>query len=551
MENNVSGVPLRKSCALYVVMLAVWTVLTVLLWRQYVPVIISPQFTGGAGTAARVAARILLALNAVFITYFWLNGVKDFIYVIWFYLAKRRLERRYLPVLSADVSGCTSRVAFVYCTCNDFDGDSLSKCMEQTYKHAEFFILDDSYKEEYRQKVDEFAAEHNVKVVRRTGREGFKAGNLNNFLKSEEAAYFDYFVILDSDEIIPPDFVQSCLKYFAYYSNVGIVQAGHIATRNRNFFMKLFHIGVNSHWNTYQMLKHRYGFASLLGHGAMVSMECYRAAGGFPEMVAEDLCLSITARNSGYLVAYAPDIVCEEEYPVDYAAFKKRHSKWTQGNMEFIKRFTGNIARSDMRWYEKLDIVLFTYNLPLTAVFAFFIAINIIALPLLGVNTGAAYPLWMLVPTVVFFISPMLNDVFFWLGKLNFFRLLLYFTAVVVLYGSMFFITFTSSFLGLFGKKATFVVTPKSSGRVSFLQAVRMQLGELLFSVLLATAAALCAGSIRQGIAAVLLVSLTGILSVFLPLLSNRKYGAEQTSLVDKKTADISFRKNRLAGMSA
>ena len=51
MENNVSGVPLRKSCALYVVMLAVWTVLTVLLWRQYVPVIISPQFTGGAGTA--------------------------------------------------------------------------------------------------------------------------------------------------------------------------------------------------------------------------------------------------------------------------------------------------------------------------------------------------------------------------------------------------------------------------------------------------------------------------------------------------------------------
>ena len=56
MENNVSGVPLRKSCALYVVMLAVWTVLTVLLWRQYVPVIISPQFTGGAGTAARVAA---------------------------------------------------------------------------------------------------------------------------------------------------------------------------------------------------------------------------------------------------------------------------------------------------------------------------------------------------------------------------------------------------------------------------------------------------------------------------------------------------------------
>jgi cellulose synthase/poly-beta-1,6-N-acetylglucosamine synthase-like glycosyltransferase len=108
---------------------------------------------------------------------------------------------------------------------------------------------------------------------------------------------------------------------------------------------------------------------SLLGHGAMVSRACYVAAGGFPHLVAEDLCFSIEARIRGYYVAFAEDIVCEEEYPVDYLAFKKRHSKWTQGNMEFIRTYTGRIFASSLSWLEKLDIVLFTYNLPLTAFF--------------------------------------------------------------------------------------------------------------------------------------------------------------------------------------
>ena len=542
---------MKKSCALYTVLLIVWVALTACLWWQYMPSVISPEFYGGVTVtkALKISAQIFLVLNALFITYFWLNGVKDFVYVIWYYISRRRLEKSYLPVLETNVDDVTSKVAFVYCTCNDFDGKSLLACMGQSYKYADFIILDDSYTAEYIKQVDEFAKKYNVKVVRRKDRKGFKAGNLNNFLMSEEAelAGYEYFAILDSDEIIPADFVKRCLKYFRYYSNVGIVQGSHVATRNRNFFMKLFHIGVNSHWNTYQTMKHRYGFSSLLGHGAMVSMQCYRAAGGFPEMVAEDLCLSITARGSGYVVAYAPDIVCEEEYPIDYAAFKKRHSKWTQGNMEFIKRFTGKIVRSKMKWYEKLDIALFTYNLPLTAIFALFIVVNIIIFPLMHVDIGGAYPLWMLIPTVIFFVSPMLNDIFFWLGRLNFLRLVFYCLCEIVLYGSMFFITFVSSLFGLFGKKAVFVVTPKRSHKVTFLHACASQYRELIFSVSMVIIAVLCAGNIWQGVAAVAMISLTGILSVFLPLFSNKSYSKVKTELTDMQTSSITIGQNRLA----
>ena len=247
--------------------------------------------------------------------------------------------------------------------------------MKQTYPHVTTVILDDSTEENYKTAVDNFAQKHGLQVVRRADRTGFKAGNINHYFMGEECqnAGYGYYVILDSDEILPPDYVEESLKYFYARKNVGIVQANHISDRNRNFFMKLFHVGVNSHWPTYQTMKHFYGFSTMLGHGAMLKRDCYEKAGGFPPLVAEDLCLSIEARNAGYYVAFAPNIVCREEYPIDYVAFKKRHSKWTQGNLEFIKKYTGKIAQSRMKWFEKMDIVLFTYNLPLTAVFAFFI----------------------------------------------------------------------------------------------------------------------------------------------------------------------------------
>ena len=358
--------------------------------------------------------------------------------------------------MKTDVSNVNDKVLMVYCTCNDFDASSLEKSMKQSYGNITTVILDDSTEESYKVEIDNFALKHNLKVIRRENRIGFKASNINNYLMSEECKKdgYDYVVILDSDEILPYNYVVESLKYFYTYSNIGIVQANHVSTRNRNFFMKIFHIGVNSHWPTYQTMKHFYGFSTMLGHGAMIKRDCYEKVGGFPNLVAEDLCLSIEARNYGYYVAFAPNIICEEEYPVDYVAFKKRHSKWTQGNLEFIKRYTGKIIKSKMKWYEKMDIVLFTYNLPLTAIFAFYIFLNLIFAPLLFIDLGSVYTLWMIIPTIIFFFSPMLNDVFCWLFRINIFRFLFYFFNVIILYGSMLTTSLISAPLGMFGKKA-------------------------------------------------------------------------------------------------
>ena len=538
---------MKKSPSLYILMFLLWSFILVFLWYNFIKSFINVPFYEGTNvtTTLRVFATIVLALNAIFVSYFWLNGVKDFIYVIWYYCFKNKLSQRYEEIIKTDVSKANDRVLLVYCTCNDFDGHSLERSIKQKYHNFDVVILDDSNNEEYKKEVDKFATKHNIKVVRRENRIGFKAGNINNYLMQDECRYekkYDYFVILDSDEIIPENYITECLKYFYAKKNIGIVQANHVSTRNRNFFMKLFHIGVNSHWPTYQTMKHFYGFSTMLGHGAMIKSECYYATGGgFPHLVAEDLCLSIEARNVDYYVAFAPNIICEEEYPIDYVAFKKRHSKWTQGNLEFIKNYTKKIKKSKMKWYEKMDIVLFTYNLPLTAIFAFFIFMNLIISPLLHINLGQVYALWMIVPTVIFFFSPMLNDVFTWIFRLNPLRFIMYFVSVIILYGSMLTTSLVSALLGMFGKKAKFIVTPKSSKKIGFGFALKFQWKEFLFSTILLVIALIFTRSVWP----VVLIIATGYLSFFLLFFSNKTYTEEQVKKIDKKTTDVSLKLNK------
>lgn len=508
---------MKKSSLLYILILLAWFTLAASTFMPLIHAITRSESRGWIVTT-------LVIMSTLFIIYFWLNGIKDLIYTFYYYLRRKRFhlprdgEWRLKHGSIAD-----KKVVAVYCTYNDFNAESLLACMNQNYPKTEFVILDDSTKPEYLEEINEFATRHNLRVVRRDTNEGFKAGNLNNYLKEAD---FDYFIILDSDEVIPSNFVTRCLDYFAAYENAGIVQANHVATRNRNKFMKLFAIGVDSHWPAYQTVKHHHGFLSLLGHGAMVSRECYDAAGGFPHLVAEDLCMSIEARNKGYYVAFAPDIICEEEYPISYLAFKKRHSKWTQGNMEFIKKYTWRIVTAKMHWYEKLDIVLFTYSLPLAAFFALYIIINVVLLPVL--HYEITYPVWLLIPTALFLLAPMLNDVFYYGGKIRPHKLLWYLFHTILLYGSMLFTSLRASIKSTFGK-SIFLVTPKDHNKLSRWAAFKANKGEIGFGI----AVLAVAYAFNHTVMSTLAIAIPALLSVYLSLMANKK-GSSAVSATDQ-----------------
>jgi len=470
----------KRTAWMYVIIVTLWAALCVPYIAAVVPVVERGirynDWVGG-----------LVAATALFITFFWLNGVKDVVYPFAYRLTR---WRRQSPPPRA--SKATPLVGLLYVTCNDFSADALSASIIQDYPNYEIVILDDSYKDNYRAQVDAYASEHGIPVIRRSNRQGYKAGNLNHFLRTAAGQRYDYFVIVDSDEILPRSFIDRILDYFQDPS-VGIVQANHIATRNRTRFMRTFAPGVDSHFPVYQLVKAYAGFLSLLGHGAMISRQAYQAAGGFPEIVAEDIGFAIDCLRAGYRTDFAADIICEEEFPPDYAAFKKRHRKWTDGNMEFMRRYTRRILFDRaFRWYERLDIILFTYSLPLTGVFSLYVIVNAILFPLIGFRYQ--YPLWMLAPTVVCLFAPMINDMLTW-RKAPKGRLLSYLLHSMMLFGSMFFVSLFASVRSTF-KASVFNVTPKQSASTGLRFAVRRNADQLIAGAILAVIVEVASGSV-------------------------------------------------------
>ena len=169
-----------------------------------------------------------------------------------------------------------------------------------------------------------------------------------------------------------------------------------------------------------------------------------------------------------------------------------------------------------MSWYEKLDIVLFTYSLPLSAFFATYVVINVVMLPVLHYHI--VYPLWMLFPTVVFLIAPMLNDIICYSRKMRRRDLMWYLGHSMLLYGSMMFTSLRSSLKSTFGK-SVFLVTPKDHEQVSFFAALRASKPEIMFGI-----AVLCiAQFFDHSPLPTLLIAVPALLSVYLTMMANRE----------------------------
>ena len=123
---------LQKSPSLYIFMIMLWIGLTAVFWWVLSKAFTVNIFTNqDVSTTQKVISYTLIVLNGIFISYFWLNGVKDLVYVTWYFINKKRLLKRYEEILHTDVKNVNDKVLFIYCTCNDFDGSSLEQCMHQ------------------------------------------------------------------------------------------------------------------------------------------------------------------------------------------------------------------------------------------------------------------------------------------------------------------------------------------------------------------------------------------------------------------------------------
>jgi cellulose synthase/poly-beta-1,6-N-acetylglucosamine synthase-like glycosyltransferase len=348
----------------YLTVLGLW--LGAVLWFH-------PHFHPMLALGDTVTAKLAVWFFVLFIDIAWAYAAYN-IAVIGFATWYRRSSRR-AEVVAAVPPGELPPVALLYTTCNDFAEEPVLSCIGQQYARFRVYILDDSSDPAYRARIDAFAARHSdrITVVRRHDRHGFKAGNLNHALTA--VAREPLFALVDADEILPPNFLSALVPRLLTTPDCGFIQATHRSNpASRSPLARDLGCGVDSHWRWYHPLRNEYGFVMLLGHGALIRRQAWMEAGGFPEIVSEDLAFALRAREAGWRGRFAEDVVCYEEFPEDVRAFRVRHMKWTRGTCEFLAHEAGRLLRSRrISWPEKLDILLPTLNLPLSFLFFLFV----------------------------------------------------------------------------------------------------------------------------------------------------------------------------------
>jgi hypothetical protein len=250
-------------------------------------------------------------------------------------------------------------VALLYPTADDFRADVVRRSMLQTHPRTRTVVLDDSRSPGSRAAVDAFAADGAgaVEVVRRTGRHGFKAGNINNYLR-RHAEGVDAVVIIDADQEIGPDFVRAALRHLHADPRVAVVQGAVRSRPGATRFVRDFGGMFDAHLRAMSAGRAWYGIAAFAGRGALLDVRAVRDAGGFPELVTEDAALTLELARRGRTVRYVPDLVSVEDAPTDYTAFTTQFGKFTEGAMQLLGRNRGLLLDPRLRPGRRLDVFL-------------------------------------------------------------------------------------------------------------------------------------------------------------------------------------------------
>jgi len=434
---------------------AFWLAL-VMLWLGCLTLFVATTVASVSPDALPTAAA--LALFGLTSSLIWVSGARHA--GLWLASQRARAGGNSAHAAPSTSVGAGARVALLYCTADDFNAPALAQSMRQD-RPVSTLILDDSTTATGRAEVDEFAAQHDVLVVRRELRTGYKAGNLNHAIADLHSAA-DFVVILDSDEVIPADFVSRALGHLQD-PRVGIVQARHIARAGTTAFSQTFSGMLGTHIASTQPGRTLIGMSNFMGRGAMVRLAAYRAAGGIPELVCEDVAFSIAMRRAGYRIVYAHDLVSEEDYPVDYGAFRTQHLKTTQGAIELLMTSRRDLVGRGLRMGEKLDIVFELAVIPVTALAGVMLAVASLALAALG--SVSLIPLWVAVITAVLAAVPLLPETTRLLVAEGPVASVRFFLVASALYSSTLLATVWTATAVLLGRRAVFRVTPKRQAR--------------------------------------------------------------------------------------
>ncbi len=220
---------------------------------------------------------------------------------------------------------------------------------------------------------------HDVQLLHRTDRSGYKAGALQEGLK---VARGEIVAVFDADFVPPPDILRQLVGHFDD-PNVGMVQArwGHI-NRCHSLLTEAQAILLDGHFVIEHGARNRSGrFMSFNGTAGAWRASCIEDAGGWQhDTLTEDLDLSYRAQLKGWKFLFLPQVDCPAELPPEMNAFKSQQHRWAKGGAQTCRKLLPTILKSDQPWRVKLEAF---FHLTSCVSYFFILALTFLLFPAL------------------------------------------------------------------------------------------------------------------------------------------------------------------------
>src|SRR5262245_54572025 len=221
-------------------------------------------------------------------------------------------------------------------------------------------VLDDSTDETQeicRRKVAELQVRFpdlDVEYVHRSDRSGFKAGALDNGLRTAKG---ELILIFDADFLPQPDVLERTVDHFVD-PKVAVVQCRweHL---NRDFspLTEAQALMLDGHFIMEHAGRNRSGrFFNFNGTAGIWRRSAIVDAGGWQhDTLTEDMDLSFRAQLRGWRFVYVPEVVAPAEVPMDMNSFKSQQFRWAKGSVQTAKKMLPVVLRAKLPLKVKIE----------------------------------------------------------------------------------------------------------------------------------------------------------------------------------------------------
>lgn len=181
-------------------------------------------------------------------------------------------------------------------------------------------------------------AETQIRLIRRRGREGFKAGALQRALEASEG---DVIAIFDADYIPSRDFLKRVIPYLYMDDRIAFVQARWTYIDGEfSWYAKAISLAIDIYNKVDQaarylsnLIPHFNGTCAVFRKKALLDVGGWNA-----DTLAEDLDLSIRLKMRGWKHVYLPELEVPGEIPPTFKALKNQQYRWARGFTECLKK---------------------------------------------------------------------------------------------------------------------------------------------------------------------------------------------------------------------